>query len=81
MVSNHTIYLYIKAMEILLSISSLSMVVRLDGFHTLMSAVGAIFDIVKASGVEDAVTEVYGPCTTQHITSGKAIARALRGGR
>lgn len=34
--------------------------------------------VMKATGVVEAIIEVYGPSTTCHITSGKAIARVLR---
>ncbi|KAK6168833.1 hypothetical protein SNE40_020007 [Patella caerulea] len=70
--------LYIKAVEVTAAIQCETVVVRLGGFHTLMNAVGAIFHLMRGSGIEEAMMEVYGENTVPHIMSGKAIARALR---
>ena len=58
--------------------SGLGIVVRLGGFHTLMSYLGAIGKVMKGSGIEELFNEVYAENTIQHIISGKAISRALR---
>ncbi|KAK6181746.1 hypothetical protein SNE40_009537 [Patella caerulea] len=70
--------LYIKA-EVIVSHENInSVVIRLGGFHTLMSAVGSVFTVMKGSGIEEALNCIYGPNAIVHIMSGKAIARALR---
>ena len=56
-----------------------SVVIRLGSFNTLMSAVGAIFSVMKRSGIDCALGCVYGPRAIIHMMSGKAIAHALRG--
>lgn len=71
--------LWAKAMEIVTSKNLNSIVVRLGGFHLLMSACGSVFHMMKGSGIEEALEEVYGPNAVTHMMSGKAIARALRG--
>ena len=52
---------------------------RLGGFHKLMSFMGGIGFIMKGSGLEELFTEVYASNTVEHMMSGKAYARALRG--
>ena len=44
-----------------------------------MSAVGGAFHLMKGSGVEEALGQVYGPNTVIYMMSGKAISRAIRG--
>ena len=70
--------LYIKAMEIILA-KEMNIVCRLGGFHTLMSFLGSVGDLMAGSGIEEALQEVYGSNAVSHMMSGKAIARALRG--
>lgn len=70
--------LWIKAIEIIKS-KSLNIVCRLGGFHTMMSFVGSIGQMMKGSGLEEALETVYGPNAVNHMMSGKAISRALRG--
>lgn len=69
--------LWIKASEII-KVKSLNMVCMLGGFHLLMSFIGSIGMLMKASGLEEAMEQVYGKNTVPHIISGKAISRALR---
>ena len=69
---------YIKAMEIVKA-KNVNMVVMLGGFHLLMSFLGSIGEVMKGSGLEDALEELYGKSTVPHLISGKAVARALRG--
>ena len=52
----------------------LPIVCRLGGFHTLMSFLGSIGNMMKGSGLE----EVYAENSVVHMRSGKAISRALR---
>ena len=70
--------LWLKALEII-KLKSLNAVCRLGGFHTLMSFLGSIGSVMKGSGLSDVLETVYGPNAVVHMTSGKAVARALRG--
>ena len=44
-----------------------------------MSYLGAIGKVMKGSGIEELFNDVYAENTVQHIISGKAVSRALRG--
>ena len=70
--------LYIKAMEIVKA-KNMNMVVMLGGFHLLMSFLGRIGEVMKGSGLEDALEELYGKSTVPHLVSGKSVSRTLRG--
>ena len=70
--------LYIKAVSISLS-HRLDVVCRLGGFHLLMNFMGAIGHIMKGSGLEDVLSQIYGTNTVDHVLNGKAYARAIRG--
>ena len=70
--------LWLKAVEII-SERSLSIVCRLGGFHTMMSFLGSIGSMMKGSGLEEALEQVYGPNAVAHMMTGKAVSRALRG--
>lgn len=70
--------LYVKAEEIVTAEKLDVIIVRLGGFHTLMSVVGSAFHLMKGSGIESALNCIYGTNAIVHIMSGKAIARALR---
>ena len=69
--------LWIKAIEII-KVKSLHMVCMLGGFHLLMSFMGSIGSLMKSSGLEDAIEQIYAKNTVPHIISGKAISRAIR---
>ena len=56
-----------------------SIVLRLGGFHTEMSYVGAIGNIMAGSGLHELLATVYANNAVINILSGKAIARAVRG--
>ena len=71
--------LYIKSEEIVRSKNIKSVVIWLGSFHTLISVVGAIFSVMKGSGIDSALGCVYGPNTIIHMMSGKAISHALCG--
>lgn len=75
--------LWLKAQTIQESVSSdsdvKSIVIRLGGFHTQMSLLGAIGSIMAGSGLEEVLECVYANNTVGHMLSGKAIARAIRG--
>jgi len=44
-----------------------------------MNFLGAIGYVMKGSGIEQLLGLLYGPSTVDHVMSGKAFARALRG--
>ena len=71
--------LWQKAMEIVTAKGMAKVVLRLGGFHLLMSACGSVFHMMKGSGIEEALEQAYGPNAVTQMMSGKAIARALRG--
>lgn len=54
-------------------------VLRLGGFHTQMSFLGAMGHIMAGSGLEELLECVYAPNVVGHMLSGKAISRAIRG--
>jgi hypothetical protein len=58
--------------------ADLEMVCRLGGFHTLMSFLGSLGNVMKGSGLEELFTEVYAKHSIVHMVAGKAISRALR---
>ena len=75
--------LWLKAQTIQDSVSSdsdvKSIVIRLGGFHTQISYLGAIGNIMAGSGLQEVLECVYASNTVGHMLSGKAIARAIRG--
>ena len=54
-------------------------VLRMGGFHTLMSFLGSIGNIMSASGLRSVLQLVYAENTVTHMLSGKAYDRAIRG--
>ena len=56
-----------------------SIVLRLGGFHTIMSFVGSIGHIMSGTGLEELLETVYAKNTVPHMLNGKAIQRAIRG--
>ena len=70
--------LWLKATEIV-SAKSLKVVLVLGGFHLMMSYLGSIGTLMKGSGLSEALQTSYGRNTVEHIMSGKAVSRALRG--
>ena len=54
-----------------------SVILRLEGFHLEMSFVGAIGHLMEGSGIIELIETVYAPNAVTHMTSGKAIARAI----
>ena len=51
----------------------------MGGFHLLMSFLGSVGHVMSGTGIENMLEELYASNVTQHILSGKAYARALRG--
>ena len=70
--------LWLKAIKIVKA-EQMPVVVRLGGFHTLMSYLGSIGKIMKGSGLKELFEEAYAPSTVPHLISGHAIARSCRG--
>ena len=68
--------LYIKADDIIKS-ATLNVIVRLGGFHTLMSFLGSIGCLIGGSGLEDIFELNYCPQTVGHILNGKAVSIAI----
>ena len=54
-------------------------VLKLGGFHTLMSFIGCIGQLMEGLGLQDLLNLVYATNTVPHMLSGKAISRAIRG--
>lgn len=75
--------LYIKACDIISSCpenSDLStIIVRLGGFHLLMSFMGCIGYIMDGSGLKELFSVVYAAASVDKMLTGHAYARALRG--
>ena len=57
----------------------LNIICRLGGFHTLMSFLGAVGDMMSGSGIEELLELVYATNSIGHMMSGKAFSRAIRG--
>ncbi|KAK3932952.1 Elongation factor 4, partial [Frankliniella fusca] len=74
--------LYIKAVDIVYASPSDSnlraTVLRLGGFHLLMSFLGAIGSLMAGSGIEEMWQTVYAKNSVKHLVSGHAYARAVR---
>ena len=68
--------LWLKAVGIIED-ANLGIVCRLGGFHTMMSFLGSIGNLMKGSGIEELFGEVYAGNSVIHMMSGKAISRAL----
>ncbi|KYN21448.1 hypothetical protein ALC57_06174 [Trachymyrmex cornetzi] len=56
----------------------MNVIVRLGGFHMLMSFLGCIGKIMAGSGLKELLCEVYAEGTVKHILTGHAYARAVR---
>lgn len=54
-------------------------VLLLGGFHTEMSFLGAIGNIMAGSGLTDMLAQVYAEGSVDQMLIGKAVARAVRG--
>jgi hypothetical protein len=74
--------LYWKAMKIVKSNRNQDIsriIVKLGGFHTMMSFIGSIGHIMDGSGLQEVLEQIYASDSVVHMLSGKAIARAIRG--
>ena len=71
--------LWLKAVEIITDSSLSSIVCRLGGFNTMMSFLESIGSMMKGSGLEEALEQLYSPNAVAHMITGKAVSRALHG--
>lgn len=75
--------LYWKAREIVASAPADSRIskciVRLGGFHLLMSYIGCIGYLMGGSGLKELLSTVYAPVSVDEMLQGLAFARAVRG--
>ena len=69
--------LNVKAVKIALSMN-MYIVVRLIGFHQLMSFLGSIGCVMEGSGLQNVLGTVYVPLTVVHMLTGMAYSRATR---
>ena len=70
--------LWLKSAEIMAA-KSMKIINILGGFHMIISFLGSMAEVMKGSGLSEALETIYGTNTVVHIMSGKAIARAIRG--
>lgn len=75
--------LYIKAREIVAASDASSdlsrVVVKLGGFHMLMSFIGCIGYIMNGSGIKEALSTIYASNSVDKMLDGPAFARSIRG--
>lgn len=78
--------LFMKACEITLSIDPnndphnlRSVIVRLGGFHLLMSFNGSMNNIMAGSGLKEAFCTIYAELSAEKALSGHAFSRSVRG--
>jgi hypothetical protein len=70
--------LFVKALDIVLA-KKLKLVVRLGGFHTALSFLGSIGNLMRGSGLEDILSVLYGKNVVENILQGRDYERAVRG--
>ena len=70
--------LWLKATEVV-NAKSLKVILILGGFHLMMSFIGSIGHLMKGSGISEVLGTIYGSNAVEHMISGKAVSRALRG--
>jgi len=54
-------------------------IIRLGGFHLLMSYLGAIGYLMSGSGLKELLSTIYAPLSVEKMMQGLAFARAVRG--
>jgi hypothetical protein len=69
--------LFIKAMDIALA-KNLNVVIRLGGFHVILSFLGSIGTLMRGSGLEEILSVVYGKNVVEQILLGRDYNRAVR---
>ena len=70
--------LYWKAQSVAQNDKMDDIVLRLGSFHTLMNFLGTIGKLMEGTGFGKILELLYGENTVSHISSGKAVSRALR---
>ena len=72
--------LWIKATEVICAKSGQfqNIVIRLDGFHTLMSFLGSIGELMSASRLQEVMETIYAPNAVSHNMTVKSFDRAMR---
>ena len=63
----------------IINVKSIKTVLILVGFHLIMSFLGSIGKLMKGSEISEALQTVYGKNAVEHMMSGKAVRRAIRG--
>jgi hypothetical protein len=76
--------LFIKAVDIVRACEDTmpafkNIIPRLGGFHTLMSFLACIGYLMAGTGLGDLLSTIYARNSVDHMLSGKAYARAVRG--
>ena len=73
--------LWWKALQVLQSPHALigNFIIKLGGFHTIMSWLGCIGYVMAGSGLKEALECAYAEYTTVHMLNGGAVYRAIRG--
>ena len=75
--------LYQKAVEMVKSFDNRNdmsrIIVRLGGFHLLMSFLGSVGYIMSGSGIKEVLGVSYAKCSVDKMLTGHAYARAMRG--
>lgn len=75
--------LYIKARDIVASCEQntniSNIIVRLGGFHLLMSFLGCIGFLMAGSGLKDLLSTIYAPISVDKMLTGHAYSRSFRG--
>lgn len=54
-------------------------ILRLGGFHTQMSFLGCIGHVMQSTGLFEVLENIYASTTIEHMMTGKAVSRAVRG--
>lgn len=73
--------LYIKAVDVIHSSNDerlKNVIIRLGGFHLLMSFLGSIGNLMSGSGLEELWQTVYAKKSIPHMMNGHAYSRAVR---
>ena len=59
--------------------SNINAVIRLGGFHSMFNFLGCIGHTMAGSGLSETLEIVYAKNSVDHMMSGKAVSRAIRG--
>lgn len=57
---------------------NITIFVRLGGFHTILSFLGCIGTVMRNSGLEEALSTIYGDTIVKKVMQGKQYSRAIR---